>query len=140
VALPSQKDPAGLLSIAAEARERAYAPYSHFRVGAAIACRDGTVFSGCNVENASYGLTVCAERVAVFTAVSNGASDFDAIALVTDTDEPVAPCGACRQVLAEFNPAIMVVMGTVKGKVRKTSLEELLPDPFKRQEKSPMRF
>jgi cytidine deaminase len=129
----SPADRERLLAAAAAARVNAHAPYSKFKVGAAVLERDGRIFGGCNVENASYGLTVCAERNAAFKAVSEGGGDLIAMALVTETDEPVTPCGACRQVLAEFNPAMTVVMGTEKGKVRSCSLSELLPDPFIKQ-------
>ena len=91
-----------LLAAALAARENAYAPYSKFKVGAAVETADGHIFTGCNVENASYGLTCCAERNAVFAAIGSGARSFKALCVVADTEEPVAPCGACRQVLAEF--------------------------------------
>jgi len=119
-----------LLQAAKKTRNLAHAPYSGFQVGAAILAEDGTVFSGCNIENSSYGLTICAERVALFKAVSERSDSFDAIALVTDTDEPVMPCGACRQVLAEFNPDMIVVSGTIRGKSVSRKLSELLPEPF----------
>jgi cytidine deaminase len=130
VNLQPKSDLERLLRAAGEARTRAYAPYSKFRVGAAILAEDGTVFSGCNIENSSYGLTICAERVALFKAVSEGSVNFNALALVTDTDEPVMPCGACRQVLAEFNPRMVVVSGTIQGKSASHKLSELLPEPF----------
>ena len=91
-----------LIDRAWETRERAHAPYSHFHVGAALLAGDGRVFTGCNVENLSYGLTICAERVAIGSAVAAGARDFLALAVVADTSEPISPCGACRQVMAEF--------------------------------------
>jgi cytidine deaminase len=97
-----------LLQHAAKALENSYAPYSRFRVGAALLTEDGQVFTGCNVENASYGLSNCAERTAVFKAVSNGKKSFRAIAIVSDRTNPVYPCGACRQVLREFNPRIKI--------------------------------
>ena len=132
--LKSKSDLERLLQAAGEARTRAHAPYSKFRVGAAILAENGTVFSGCNIENSSYGLTMCAERVALFKAVSEGSVSFDAIALVTDTDEPVMPCGACRQALAEFNPEMTVVSGTIKGKSVSRRLSELLPEPFGKEQ------
>lgn len=107
------------------ARERAYAPYSNFKVGAALLSSDGRVFSGCNVENISYGLTNCAERVAIGAAVVQGATEFDAIVVVADTSEPISPCGACRQVLAEFGVKT-IILANRKEKLQ-FSLNELLP-------------
>jgi len=109
-----------LLKEALQARKAAHAPYSRFKVGAALLCNDGSVFTGCNVENASYGLALCAERVAVFKAVSERRKKFTALAVVADTPEPVQPCGACLQVLAEFSPKmdLVLVMGGRKGKLR----------------------
>ena len=106
--------PSALVPAAMAARQHAHAPYSNFRVGAAVATLDGRVFTGCNVENLSYGLTICAERNAVFAAVAAGVREFDAIAIVADTREPVSPCGACRQVLAEFGD-FKVVSATLDG-------------------------
>ncbi len=119
-----------LVRVAALARQRAYAPYSKYKVGAAIRTARNKVHAGANVENASYGLTICAERAAVFTAVNAGDSAFDAIAVVVDGDALPSPCGACRQVLAEFAPRMRVVLATVGGLRRETTLAELLPDPF----------
>jgi cytidine deaminase len=118
-----------LVEIAKKARENAYAPYSKFKVGAAILTEDGRIFTGVNVENASYGLSICAERVAVFKAVSEGYRKFKAIAVVADTDNPTPPCGACRQVLAEFGN-IDVIMANLKGDVKIMKLSELLPEAF----------
>lgn len=121
-----------LESLIDEARavsEKAYAPYSAFHVGAALLAEDGSVHVGCNVENASYGLTVCAERSAVASAVAQGVKRFRAVAIVTDGERPIGPCGACRQVLAEFAPDLVVV--SEAGGLRKQwTLGELLPEPF----------
>lgn len=118
-----------LVEAARQVRERAYAPYSGFQVGAALEAEDGSVFMGCNVENASYGLVICAERVAVGTAVAAGARRFRRIAVATESDPPAAPCGACRQVLFEFAPdAEVIAVGprrTLEWRVR-----DLLPDAF----------
>jgi cytidine deaminase len=118
-----------LLEAARRAQERAYAPYSGFRVGAALESHDGRVFAGCNVENASYGLTICAERAAVAQAVAAGANRFRRVLIVANADPAVAPCGACRQVLAEFS-ADLVVESHGPGGRRSWRLDALLPDPF----------
>lgn len=119
----------GLETAARAAQAHAYAPYSHFRVGAALEAEDGTVFAGCNVENASYGLTICAERAAVTAAVTHGARRFRRIVVVSDTDPPSAPCGACRQVLAEFGPA-MPVEGVGRSTRVAWTMADLLPAAF----------
>lgn len=116
-----------LLDASADARAKAYAPYSTFAVGAALLTDDGRVFTGCNVENVSYGLTMCAERVAVGSAVTHGAVNFRALALTSDSKEPVVPCGACRQVLAEFAPNLRILSSTVSGESAEFRLEVLLP-------------
>ena len=122
---------ARLVAAAAAVRENASAPYSKFRVGAALLAEDGRIFTGCNVESASYGLTVCAERTAVFKAISEGVRDFRAVAVVTDADPPASPCGACREVLTEFCPPEMPVrMVNLAGAVREFRLGELFPEPF----------
>jgi len=118
-----------LVDRARDALQRAYAPYSGFRVGAALACGDGSVFTGANVENSSFGLTLCAERSALAAAVSHGQRDFKRIAIATEAEEPVAPCGACRQVLAEFAPELEVVSVSA-GNEMHWNLAELLPVPF----------
>jgi cytidine deaminase len=106
-----------LIAAARTAREHAHAPYSNFRVGAAVRAKSGRVFTGCNVENSTYGLTLCAERVAIFKAISEGERGFDAVAVVTDTDSLTPPCGACRQILWEFCGDAQVVLSNLKGKV-----------------------
>lgn len=120
-----------LIEAAAKARERAYAPYSNYRVGAAVRCADGRVFTGCNVENASYGLSMCAERVAIFEAVAQGARDIADVVVVTDAATPAAPCGACRQVIAEFAQDARIVLANTAGERVVKGLAELLPDAFR---------
>ena len=117
-----------LIAKAMEAREKAHAPYSRFDVGAALLARSGRVYTGCNVENASYGLSICAERTAVFKAVSEGERNFEAIAVVTE--KGVTPCGACRQVLLEFGEDIQVIVANGAGEYRVFTLRELLPEAF----------
>ncbi len=125
---PGERD--SLIAAATAAREKAAAPYSHFHVGAALLSEDGRVFGGCNVESASFGLTNCAERTAVFKAVSEGVRRFRAVAVVTAADEPTSPCGACRQVLWDQCRDIVVVMATTGGAVEETTLATLLPRAF----------
>ena len=122
-----------LIDRAIVAREKTYSPYSHFGVGAAILCEDGTIYEGCNIENASYGLSNCAERTAIFKAVSEGHTNFKALAVVADTEGPCAPCGACRQVVAEFKIPI-IIMGNLMGNVKIVTIEELLPFSFSESE------
>lgn len=119
-----------LISAARQAREAAYAPYSNFKVGAALLAADGEIFTGCNVENLSFGLTVCAERNAVFSAVASGRQKFTAIAVVTDSISPATPCGACRQVLNEFAPDMWVVCANLDTQQKMFRLRELLPEAF----------
>ena len=119
-----------LRDLARAAAGRAYCPYSRFRVGAAILGRSGTAYTGCNVENASYGLTSCAERNAVFQLISAGETSFDVIVIYTPTPSPTAPCGACRQVLNEFNPDAAVICLCDGVDVRHTTVRELLPGAF----------
>ena len=118
-----------LMDCAIKARKNAYSPYSHFAVGAALLCEDGTLYEGCNIENASYGLTNCAERTAIFKAVSEGHTKFKALAVVADTEGPCAPCGACRQVMAEFKIPL-IIMGNLMGNIKIVTIEELLPFSF----------
>ena len=123
--------PEELLRRAAEARERAYVPFSGFAVGAAVLAADGRVFTGCNVENRSYGLTICAERVAVATAVAAGARELEAVAVITASSPPAAPCGLCRETLAEFGaPELRIHLASPGGERRDATLGELFPDPF----------
>ena len=130
--MTSSDDPrmSALVSGAQLAAARAYAPYSSFAVGACVLADDGTVFSGCNVENASYGLTVCAERNAIFQMVAAGQQRFRAIVIYTPTAEPTPPCGACRQVLSEFSRDAVVVSVCNGPEVRRSTVAALLPDGF----------
>ncbi len=116
-----------LLVAARQVREKAYAPYSHFAVGAALRTKSGRVFCGCNVENLSFGLTSCAERNAVFAAVAAGEKEFEGIAIIADSKDPVTPCGACRQVLAEFGLDLEVCSSNLEGVTYTSTIRELLP-------------
>jgi cytidine deaminase len=118
-----------LLQAACEARKLAYAPYSRFSVGAAVLTDSGRIYSGCNIENASYGLTVCAERIAIFQAIAAGEKRLTALAVVADTPGPAAPCGACRQVMAEFTIET-VTMANISGESCTVKFNELLPYAF----------
>jgi cytidine deaminase len=118
-----------LVTQAIEVAGRAYAPYSRFHVGAVLVGKGGRTFAGCNVENISFGLTICAERNAVFAAVAAGCREFERIVIVADTAVPASPCGACRQVLAEFNPDLEVVLANFRGLSEMFRLSELLPRP-----------
>lgn len=121
-----------LAQLAITAREKAFAPYSGFFVGAAVETLDGAIYTGCNIENASYGLTVCAERVAIWKAMSEGVKpgEFRAIAVAADTNRPTPPCGACRQILAEFAPQATVTLVNLQGVTREFTVAELLPESF----------
>jgi cytidine deaminase len=119
-----------IIAAATEARAKAFAPYSGFQVGAALEADDGTLITGCNIESASYGLTMCAERVAVFAAVARGFHHFKRVAVVTDTATPTPPCGACRQILWEFAPDAEVLLANLAGDVRKYTVRELIPHAF----------
>ena len=119
-----------LIAEATRSRGNAVAGRSGFSVGAAIEAEDGRIFGGCNVENATYGLTVCAERVAIWKALSEGVRRFRAVAVVTGADVPTPPCGACRQILWEFAGDVPVVSATVEGKQKTYRMSELLPEPF----------
>lgn len=119
-----------LVAAATEARERAFAPYSNFKVGAAVATESGEIYIGCNVESASYGLTVCAERVAIWKGISSGATRFCKIAVVVDTDELTPPCGVCRQIIWEFCGDVPVVLANLNGKIETIGMGDLLPRAF----------
>jgi cytidine deaminase len=119
-----------LIMIARQTRENAHAPYSNFRVGAALRAVSGRVFGGCNVENATYGLTICAERTAILKAISEGERGFDAISVVTDTDTLTPPCGACRQLIWEFCGDVPVILANLKGKTEIVQMRDLFPRPF----------
>jgi len=121
---------ARLLALARSARLNAHAPFSKFLVGAALESADGQVITGCNVENATYGLTICAERVAMFKAISEGQRRFTRIAIVADTDEPTPPCGACRQILWELGGDLEIILGNLVAEKGVFRLAELLPHPF----------
>ncbi|MEM3832452.1 MAG: cytidine deaminase [Thermoprotei archaeon] len=124
-----------LVEIALNAVKNAYAPYSNFKVGAVVRTKQGSIYTGVNVENSSYGLTICAERVAIFKAVSEGDKEIEEVVIAVESEEPVAPCGACRQVIAEFNPHAKIIMVNNKGITRETTLDKLLPDIFKLKRK-----
>lgn len=120
-----------------KARDKAYVPYSKFPVGAALVAEDGTIFHGCNIENSAYSMTNCAERTAFFKAVSEGIHTFKALAVVGDTEGPISPCGACRQVIAEFCEGSMpVYLTNLKGDVLETTVAELLPGAFSKEDLS----
>jgi cytidine deaminase len=122
-----------LVEAASAVRENSYAPYSKFRVGAAVETKDGKIYSGCNIECASYGLTVCGERVAIWKAVSEGEHEFKQIAVVVDTEELTPPCGVCRQILWEFCGNVPVTLANLSGKSETVMMEDLLPRAFGRR-------
>jgi len=119
-----------LIESATKVRENSYAPFSDFRVGSALETEDGEIISGCNVESASYGLTVCAERVAIWKAISMGKRKIKHIAVVADTEELTPPCGVCRQIIWEFGGDIPVIMANLKGRKETVQMKELLPRAF----------
>lgn len=119
-----------LVAAARDARLNAHAPFSNFRVGAALRASSGRTFGGCNVENATYGLTVCAERVAIFKAISEGERGFEAIAVVTDAETLTPPCGACRQLIWEFCGDVPVILSNLHGRMETIRMSELFPKPF----------
>ena len=118
-----------LIAAAKKYRENAYAPYSKFKVGAAVLTKKGNIYGGCNIENSSFPITNCAERTAIFKAVSEGEQEFAAIALIADTPGPCSPCGACRQVMVEFKIP-RIIMANMKGDVKVVTLEEIMPYAF----------
>lgn len=119
-----------LIKAALQARELAYAPYSQYNVGAALLGKSGRIYTGCNVENASYGATICAERVAAVKAVSEGEQEFEALVVAVGGDEPSSPCGICRQFLAEFGTGLRLILINLKGNRIDTTLEQYLPEAF----------
>lgn len=121
---------ADLIKIAAEAQKNAHAPYSGFKVGSALFTKRGKVFTGCNVENVSYGDAICAEKVAIIKAISEGIDDFEKIVVFSDAIKPASPCGSCRQILFEFNPDLLVIMASSKGEIVEKKIRDLLPDAF----------
>ncbi|MCX6088651.1 MAG: cytidine deaminase [Caldiserica bacterium] len=123
-----------LIEEATKAREKAYAPYSNFKVGSAVLTKSGKVFTGANIENASYGASICAERVALFKAISEGETEIVEIAVVTCAEEPTMPCGICRQVLKEFSENLKIYAANLEGKVIETTIDRLLPMAFTRED------
>ncbi len=126
----SEKEIKELIEAAKKAREKAFAPYSNFKVGAALQTKSGKIFTGCNIENSSYGLTLCAERVAIFKAVSEGEREFTSIAVVADTEELTPPCGSCRQIMWEFCGNVPVILANMKEATETMQMSELLPRAF----------
>ena len=129
-ARPTHSSVRGLITAARRARRNAHADYSHFKVGAALETTDGTIVTGCNIENATYGLTICAERVAMFKALSEGHRRFRRVAIVADTEAPTPPCGACRQILWEFGGDLEVLLANLRRQTGTLRLADLLPLPF----------
>lgn len=119
-----------LIALATMARDRAYAPYSKFKVGAALLCASGQVFIGCNIENSAYPVTICAERCAISAAIAAGEHDFICLAVIANSPRPVSPCGMCRQVLAELAPSARVVLVNLEGAIEQTTTRDLLPGAF----------
>lgn len=121
-----------LIEKAIETRKKAYAPYSEFTVGAAVLTHDGKMFTGCNIENASLGLSICAERVALFKAISQGYTSFKTMVIICDTEKPCAPCGGCRQVMVEFSPEMEIIMMNMHHNRKTVKAKDLLPIAFKK--------
>jgi cytidine deaminase len=128
--MTSAPDTTELVALASAARERAYCPYSGFAVGAAVRTASGSVFPGCNVENAAYPAAICAERAALISAYAAGEREIVALAVIADTPEPVSPCGTCRQVIHELAPRCTIVLANMRGDIRLTTPQELLPGGF----------
>ena len=128
--MTNKQDYTELFDIAVQARENASAKYSKFKVGAAIKTKSGKIYFGSNVESASYGLSICAERVALFTALSNGEKEFDSILIVSDSSTPTSPCGACRQLMFDYAPDIKIIMSNLKKDIVVDSVKNLLTNPF----------
>jgi cytidine deaminase len=126
----TDKERTNLIAVASKAREHAHAPYSHFRVGAALRANSGRIFTGCNIENSTFGLTLCAERVAVFKALSEGERGFNAVAVIADTERLTPPCGACRQILWEFCRDAEVILSNLSGQMMVRRMSDLFPDAF----------
>lgn len=126
----SEHDLKSLIEIAEQARERAFAPFSNFRVGAAVETDDGEIYTGCNVESASYGLTVCAERVAIWKAISEGARCFGRLVIVADTERLTPPCGTCRQIIWEHCRNTTIILANLHGDTKTVDIQHLLPDAF----------
>jgi cytidine deaminase len=124
------KERTDLIAAASKAREHAHAPYSNFRVGAALRANSGRIFTGCNIENSTFGLTLCAERVAVFKALSEGERGFNAVAVIADTERLTPPCGACRQILWEFCREAEVILANLSGHMAVRRMSDLFPDAF----------
>jgi cytidine deaminase len=119
-----------LIAMARRSRDYAFAPFSRFKVGAAVKTRDGRIYTGCNIENASFGLTICAERTALFKAISEGTREFLQVVIVTDATKLTPPCGACRQVLWEFAPDAEIILANIRGRTQRLRMSALLPMPF----------
>lgn len=120
---------------AKKVRENAYAPYSNFKVGASVIMKSGNIYTGCNIENSSFSLTCCAERVAIFNAIANDETDFDCLVVTANTEEPVSPCGACRQVMSEFfNEQTEIYLMNSSDSIKKVNIEQLLPSSFRLNE------
>lgn len=126
----NEQDEKHLIEEAMRARERAHAPFSHFRVGAALETEDGRIYTGCNIESASYGLTVCAERVAIWKAISEGAQGFCNLVVIADTEQLTTPCGTCRQIIWEFCRDSTVILANLNGKKETIQVRDLLPRAF----------